>query len=198
MRWIYFLFLLIVVALVLVFVSKDKGIQSSKTGQEAVPTAVEVPVSRGGTISGRVMYEGEPPQPQKLMVVKDVAVCGKVDHYDECLVVGTDKGIKNVVVSLIDVKDGKSLEMMGTEFVLDQTGCSYQPHVLLVPINKPVQILNNDGIRHNVHTFCATNPAVNLPHPRFKKRLEMVFTAPERISVRCDISNRTKLFQYSD
>lgn len=50
-----------------------------------------------------------------------------------------------------------------------------------------MQILNNDGTHHNVHTFCTKNPLVNLLHPQSKKKLMMRFAAPERVSVRCDI-----------
>ncbi len=116
---------------------------------------------RRGMIGGRVIYLGNPPQPQKLIVVKDNAVCAKIDHFDERLVVGADQGIKDAVISLINVEGGQSLEAMGTEFVLDQTNCKFQPHVLLVPVKTPVQILNNDGILHNFHTYSMKNGRVN-------------------------------------
>ncbi|MEE9189802.1 MAG: hypothetical protein V3U16_03430, partial [Candidatus Neomarinimicrobiota bacterium] len=140
-----------------------------------------------GSIYGRVVYEGNVPKPQKLLVVKDVEVCGKSDHYDERLRVGKRKGIQNAVVSLTNIQNGKPLDVMGTEFVLDQKGCSYQPHVLLVPVDTSVQILNNDGILHNIHTFSKKNRPVNLAHPKFKKKLEMVFKHPEKVSVKCDV-----------
>ena len=143
--------------------------------------------SQPETLSGRVVYQGEAPRPAKLLVIADVAVCGKTDHYDDRLQIGTNNGIKDAVVWLERVEGGKSLASMGSEFVLDQRGCTYLPHVLLAPVNTPVQILNNDAIFHNVHTYSSANTPVNLPHPHFKKKLEMVFTAAEKISVRCDV-----------
>jgi len=140
-----------------------------------------------GRIYGRVVLEGNVPKLLKLLVVKDVDVCGKTDHYDERLKIGKRNGIQHAVVSLTDIKNGKPLQVLGTEFVLDQRDCSYQPHVLLVPVNTPVQILNNDGILHNIHTFSKKNRPVNLAHPKYKEKLEMVFKHPEKISVKCDV-----------
>lgn len=149
-------------------------------------TAVSAP-SAGGTVAGTVTYLGAAPAPKKLQVTKDVAVCGQHDHFDESLVVGANKGIKNVIVSIQSVKGGKSLDALGTEFVLDQKGCSYQPHVLIVPVNKPLQIMNDDGILHNIHTFSTKNPPTNMPQPKFKKKMEKVFTVAENVPVKCDV-----------
>ena len=109
------------------------------------------------------------------MVIKDVKVCAKIDHYDDRLVVGNDGGIHNVVLSLVGVEGGKSIDSLGTEFVLDQKYCTYNPHVLIVPVNKQISILNNDGILHNIHTYGKQNRSVNLAQPRFKKKLALMF-----------------------
>ena len=140
-----------------------------------------------GTLSGKIKYLGEPPKLQKLMVIKDVKVCAKMDHFDERLVVDTAKGIKDVVVWLDKVEGGKSLDSLGAEFILDQKVCAYNPHVLIVPINTPVKILNNDKILHNIHTYGVKNKPVNLAQPRFKKTIKMTFTEPEKVQVRCDV-----------
>lgn len=156
------------------------------SGNDTAKAKVESRDPSTGRIEGRVVYEGHVPKAQKLRVVKDVEVCGKRDHYDERLKV--DNGsLQNAVVSLADVKNGKPLEVLGTKSVLDQRDCRYKPYVLLVPVNTPVQILNNDGILHNIHTFSKKNRPVNLAQPKFKKQLEIVFTAPEKISVKCDM-----------
>ena len=139
------------------------------------------------TISGRVVYEGDAPLPEKMMVVADVAACGKVDHYDNRLQIGANGGIENAVVSLARVEGGKSLEALGSEFVLDQQICTYLPHVLLAPIDAPVQILNSDDIFHNIHTFSSKNAPVNLAQPPTVKKLEKTFSVAEKIQVRCDI-----------
>ena len=196
MRRIYsFVFLVLfgmLLSLISGFDSKHRYDKPSKTDQKdkinlAAKADSESLDQRGGVIRGRVIYQGNPPQQKKLMVVKDVAVCGKINHYDQRLVVGADKGVKDAVISLINVEGSQSFGAMGSEFVLDQQGCTYQPHVLLVPVKTPVQILNNDGILHNIHTYSTKNRQVNLAQLPITKRLKKAFKVPEKVLVRCDL-----------
>ena len=151
-------------------------------------SAVSIPSTNlSGTLSGKITYLGEVSKPQKLMVIKDVKVCSKMDHFDERLVVGEENGIKDVVVWLDRVEGGMSIDSLGKEFILDQKVCTYKPHVLIVPVNTPVKILNNDKILHNIHTYGVKNKPVNLAQPRFKKTLRMTFKEPEKVQVRCDV-----------
>jgi len=140
-----------------------------------------------GEIAGRVLYSDEAPRPQKLLVVKDVAVCGQRDHFDERLIVGDDRGLKNVVVSVTGIPSGAQPAFRDGEYVLHQSQCRYEPYMQLLPVNTPLQILNHDGILHNIHTYSEHNPPVNLAQPAFKKKIDMIFTAPEQITFRCDV-----------
>ncbi len=153
----------------------------------AAPAYAEIMVVAGGSVSGTVTYSGTAAAPKKLEVTKDVAICGKEGHVDESLVVGANKGIKDVVVSIKGVKQGKSMDALGASFVLDQKVCAYRPHVLVVPVKKPVEILNSDGILHNIHTYSKKNPAKNIAQPKFKKKLTETFAHPEAIAVKCDV-----------
>jgi hypothetical protein len=76
---------------------------------------------------------------------------------------------------------------MGEEFILDQTGCKFQPHVLLVPVNTPVQILNYDGVLHTFHTYSMKNGRVNIAQPPTLKQMKRAFKHPEKIRIRCDL-----------
>jgi plastocyanin len=154
---------------------------------EASPNYTTVTVVAGGTVSGTITYAGTAPAPAKLQVTKDVAVCGKEGHVDESLVVSANKGIKDVVVSIKGVKQGKAMDALGASFVLDQKVCAYKPHVVIVPVNKPLKILNSDGILHNIHTYGKKNPAKNIAQPKFKKELTETFAQPEAIPVKCDV-----------
>src|SRR2546427_13177845 len=77
----------------------------------AVPALLASALTLGsafaGDIVGKVKYAGTAPAPAKIQVTKDQAVCGKAEHFDETLLVGPDKGVKNVVVNISDPKDGK-------------------------------------------------------------------------------------------
>jgi len=155
--------------------------------QTSEAAAGNEPDMAAGSIQGRVILRGEAPRPQRLMVVKDTDVCGVETQYDERLLVSENKGIRNAVVYLSGVEGGKPLSSLGSEFILDQQGCRYQPHVLLLPVNTPLQILNGDGILHNFHTFAKKNRRVNLSQPESVKKMEISFKHPEFIAARCDV-----------
>jgi hypothetical protein len=145
-----------------------------------------VDVADGGTISGDVKYNGDPPAPAKLAVTKDNEVCGKEKNSPD-LVVGANKGIQNVVVRITNIQKGKKMVPASPNPVFDQKGCEYLPHVLAFPAGSTVDILNSDGILHNVHTTSTANPAFNQAQPKFKKKIEAKFDKPEMpIKVQCD------------
>ena len=136
-----------------------------------------------GSISGRISLAGEPPAKKKLDVTKDKEVCGTVEHFDESLVVGPDKGVRNVVVTVVGAKGGK---FASQKVELDQKGCKYTPRVVVVPTTGQLDILNNDGILHNIHTYSTANPSINKAQPKFKKVLTEKFAKPEIIKAACD------------
>lgn len=136
-----------------------------------------------GSLSGRITFAGDPPAKKKLDITKDKEVCGKTEIYDESLVVGADKGVKNVVVTVVGAKGGKFASQKAT---LDQKGCAYTPHVVVVPTTGELDILNSDGILHNIHTYGTANPAINKAQPKFKKVLTEKFSKPEIIKASCD------------
>ncbi len=136
-----------------------------------------------GSLSGRVTFAGEPPAKKQLEVTKDKEVCGKVEHHDESLEVGSDKGVKNVVVTVVGAKGGK---FASQKVELDQKGCKYTPRVVVVPTTGQLDIVNSDGILHNIHTYSTANPSINKAQPKFKKVLTEKFTKPEIIKAACD------------
>jgi len=137
----------------------------------------------GGSITGEVKFSGTPPAPKMLKVDKDKQVCGE-DKKSEELIVGPNKGIRNAVVSLAGAPGPAPAP--ARKPTLDQKGCQFTPHVLLVPAGGEVDILNNDGILHNIHTYSTANPAINKAQPKFKKVLTEKFDKPETIRVQCD------------
>jgi len=133
-----------------------------------------------GSVSGRVVFLGDAPPAKKVKVTKDNQKCGS-EVVDEELVVSSDKGIKNAVVSVVGIK-GKA----EASPVLDQKGCVFSPRVVVVPVGTPLDILNNDGILHNFHTYSTKNPALNKAQPGFKKKMSETFGQAETFKVTCD------------
>lgn len=141
-------------------------------------------VKDGGSISGTVKFKGTAPAPKKLEVSKDKEVCGKSPKVDQSLVVNNGN-LANAVVTITDIKSGKKMD--AKKVTLDQKGCEYQPHVLAFPVGTTVEILNPDGILHNVHSYSKVNSPFNMAQPKFKKTMDVKVDKPEAIEVKCDV-----------
>lgn len=134
----------------------------------------------GGTIEAEVRYDGKPVV-EDLQVNKDVQVCGKEKKLER-IVVGSNKGLLDAVVSVADAKGPATAKAAA----LDQKGCEFHPHVLgMMP--GEVDIVNSDGVLHNIHTFSTSNATINKAQPKFKKVMKEKFDKPEVIRVQCDV-----------
>lgn len=146
------------------------------------PTAAPSPAGGRGSISGEVIFKGKAAA-STLTINKDQEVCGKTKT-EPGLIVSAQGKLHNVVVSIAAAGDAKATP---TKVVLDQKGCEYNPHVLAFPAGSTVEILNPDGILHNVHTYSKNNSPINLAQPKFKKTMTVTFDKPEIIEVKCDV-----------
>jgi plastocyanin len=132
----------------------------------------------GGTIVGEVKLSGTPPPPKVVKVNKDVEVCGQEKQVAE--VSGTGGGLADAIVSVPGAKGAKP-----GKAVLDQKGCEFRPEVVVMAPGE-LEILNSDGVLHNIHTFSTANSPINKAQPKFRKSMTEKFTKPEVIKVQCD------------
>jgi plastocyanin len=147
-----------------------------------------VAVSGGGSIKGEVKYGGPPPARAKIDITKDQKVCGvETEKLKEDLIVSAGGGIQNAVVRIVGIEKGAALTPAASNPTLDQKVCQFRPHVLVFPAGSTLDVLNSDGILHNVHTYGELNPPVNKAQPGFKKQIQLSFDKPEfPIRVECD------------
>ena len=134
----------------------------------------------GGTVEVEVKYNGAP-QVEVVKVNKDVEVCGKEKKVEK-VAVGGNKGLAHAVASVAGAKGAPT----GKKVSLDQKGCEFVPHVLGTTPGE-VDILNSDGVLHNIHTFSTANASINKAQPKFKKVMTEKFEKPEYIRVQCDV-----------
>ncbi len=142
-------------------------------------------VSGGGSIKGMVKFTGTPPEREVLEVNKDKEVCAVGVKKSNELVVGADGGVEFAVVSLTNISKGKAFPEGAS--VLDQAGCEYLPYIVVVRKGADLDILNSDGILHNVHTYSEKNKPLNRAQPKFKKKITEKFTETEMVKVTCDV-----------
>jgi hypothetical protein len=135
----------------------------------------------GGTIVGEVRLAGTPPPPKTVTVNKDTTVCRSEKKIAD-VAAGPQHGLAEAVVAVPDVKSTQP----AAKAVLDQKGCEFHPDVLVM---KPgdLDILNSDGVLHNIHSFSKLNAPFNKSQPKFKKVLSEEIAKPEIIRVQCDV-----------
>lgn len=144
-----------------------------------------------GSIKGHVMWTGDRPDPLPPLVMgeKESQGChheagAGLDTTDQSLLIGENGGIANVVL-MIEV-DGMKPKVPSEPIELDQKGCRFDPHVVIVPVGATLKYANSDETNHNIHSFAKKNQAINqnvAGGTTFEQKLEK----DEVIDIKCDI-----------
>jgi len=111
-----------------------------------------------GSLRGRFVFDGDAPDAAAISVTKDPEFCGKHDLKEESVMVSADGGLANAFVYL-NPKRGKSVEVHpdyakpdAKPIVLNNKGCRFEPHALVVYTAQPLEIRNSDpGVGHNTN-----------------------------------------------
>lgn len=149
----------------------------------------EIEVKDGGAISGKAIFLGAAPERAAVDISKDKEVCATHPVLSENLIVSPDsKTIKNVIVSIVNIENGKKLALPSENPSLDQKGCVFTPHVLCVAAGTTIDIINSDPITHNVHTYPDENTAINKAQPPSLKKIPLTteFGEEDPMKVSCD------------
>ncbi len=146
-------------------------------------------VKDGGVIVGMVRFEGKIPKRKRLKVSGADQPCHAKPIPNDDLVVSKDGKIRWAVVSIKKIDQGKSFPQADPDnpLVLDQRGCRFRPHLVVVSQSQSLKILNSDGVLHNVHLHARKNEPFNRSMPGRVKELNVTFDRPERIRVGCDV-----------
>ena len=140
-------------------------------------------------VKGIVRVEGALPKPKAIVMSADPS-CAK-QHSSPVLtqeVMADGKGdLKNVVVFVSEGLGDHSFDPPAAPALVDQKGCMYEPHVLALRANQPLEVVNDDPTSHNIHPVPANNREWNKAEPPGTK-LEEVFAREEiSIPVKCNI-----------
>jgi plastocyanin len=177
------------------------GSQPADTPAQQTPAAGTAPAAPAApaaqnlgesSITGTVTFEGTAPKLAPLAMEADPA-CAKMHAGqpapNEMLVLGSGNTMGNILVSVSNgLPAGQTWPAPQTPVVLDQKGCTYEPHVMGIMIGQPYRILNSDGILHNVHTLPKVNSSFNRAMPATSKEATTTFPKPEDIfQIKCDV-----------
>jgi hypothetical protein len=146
-----------------------------------------VQLTETGTISGTVKWSGPLPRIAAFPIDKDPQICDPDSRKTrdlERLIVGPQNGVANTVVFLKDISRGKAMDIPEPRRSLDQKQCRYEPHILLVPENGPLQLKSSDAVLHTVHMDGAAS--YNLPFPFIDRPVTRTMPAAGLVNVRCN------------
>jgi hypothetical protein len=156
----------------------------------AAPDAKKVDAATAATITGKVVFEGTPPQNPVINMSSDPACAENNKGAVTTESVLVDHGaLQNVFVYIKDGLGNKYLFDTPTDpVVLDQRGCHYQPHVLGLRATQPLQVVNSDNTLHNVHGMPENNREFNQGQPVAGMKNSVTFAVPEvLIPFKCDV-----------
>lgn len=143
-------------------------------------------VAFAGNITGTVLYDGDAPARPALTATKDQHCVDAVKGTkSEALVVSKGKGIKNVVIYARVPRTKVTLPEKNP--VMDQKGCAYYPHVLVVPVGATVDLTSKDPVAHNVHSHAQKNEQINIQIPKPGIVVPHTIAKAEEIKFTCDI-----------
>jgi len=172
--------------------SEPAGTQSAPTAPKAEAAAPAAAPAATGSISGKISFEGTAPPAEKVKLNADPK-CAAMhkEGLERWQVHVKDGGMADV---LVYVKSGaKGTYPVPTEAVLlDQKGCDYSPHMVVMRAGQPLKIRNSDDTLHNIHPRPTANAEFNIGQPRqgmeSLREGEKGFSKPEvMIPVGCDV-----------
>ena len=155
----------------------------SSTAASAQEGYREMTVNNGAVISGEAVYAGAPPGPFVVWVKKDAEVFGEKIP-DDRLVVSRAGKIKNVVVTLEGISEGKPWPDQRPQ--LANKGGRFLPHVQIVRTGTPLEIVNRDPVLHNTHGYQDGRTVFNLAQPNANQVIKRPLRRAGLIDIMCD------------
>ena len=160
----------------------------------APSNAQRVDPSTAGTVTGRVLFEGTPPENPVVRMSGDPQCRNAGEVRLENYVV-TDGGLDNVFVRVQSGLGNYQFDTPAEPVKIDQQGCRYVPHVLGVRVGQPIEVTNSDPTVHTVHSVPDVNDEFNVAQARQGQTDVRTFaTAEVMVPFKCDLHEWMKAY----
>jgi hypothetical protein len=150
-------------------------------------SAVAVAGPSGGTVTGKVTYEGTPAKMKPIDMSKEPS-CAKMyatPQLVETVVTGAGNSLENVVVYVSAGAPDEAAPSTAATFT--QKGCRYIPHLLAFQVNQELKIINDDQTSHNIHPLPKLNREWNKSQPPGTPPISEKYDKAEFIPVKCNV-----------
>ena len=141
------------------------------------------------TIKGKIKFEGKLPKPSAISMAADPS-CSRQHTSpvaNQEVLADPEGELQNVIVFVADGLGDRSFDPPTQPAVIEQKGCVYQPHVLAVRANQPLEVINDDPTSHNIHVIPTNNREWNKAEPPGTKIDEAFAREEISIPVKCNI-----------
>jgi len=144
-----------------------------------------VSVTDGGSIKGKVVFNGTIPPKRKVVPTKDREVCASGVREVDQILIGADKSVQEAIVYLKAMEKGKAWPKLAKTPEIDNVKCDFQPHVMVMPVGDLV-VVNTDPVLHNTKSFIDRVPIFNLALPNQGQRITRPIKKSGIMRVECD------------
>jgi hypothetical protein len=147
------------------------------------------PTVAGITVSGRVLYNGPPPKPERVPVHRDSRFCGETVFIDKIQVDRASGGTDGVVISFEGIGRGKPLVPDKTVITFENRTCRFLPRTNAAVVGSVLEIVNSDPILHNTHMRVEgrSGPTIiNVVQPAGVEIIRKPLPAAGFFDIRCD------------
>jgi plastocyanin len=163
---------------------------SDSSGPPPQPANVTpVDPATAATISIRVSFKGQPPEPKELNL-RAVPACAALHSgpvYDQPVQVENGR-LAGAVAYIKEGLGDRTFNFPTDPVVIDQRGCLYAPDVVALMVGQPLKFLNSDPEAHNVHGRPSAARGWNFLMSRQSTERTVYLNQPEvGIPVRCDV-----------
>ena len=162
---------------------------SSEPAATTAPAAVVDPAT-AGTLTGTAALEGTAPEQQVIQMAAD-PVCARLHSTPvrtQFVVANEDGTLANVFVYVKEGLEGRSFPTPSEAVLLNQEGCTYDPHVFGIMVGQNLDILNSDDTLHNIHAMPVNNEQFNIGQPVKGLTTTRSFENPEvMVPFKCDV-----------
>jgi plastocyanin len=143
------------------------------------------------TITGSVRYAGSAPSASPVDMSAD-AYCAEAQSGARATIRAIDADaqgrLRNAIVYVKEPSAAQRPAAPSETAVLDQRGCVYVPHVVVLRTGQTLVVRNSDATLHNVHVTASRNRGFNIGQPIRGLESKRTFDRPEvGIQVACDI-----------
>ena len=150
-------------------------------------TTIALAGPSGGTVSGKVTYEGTPAKMKPIDMSKEPS-CAKMyptPPVAETVVTGAGNSLGDVVVYVSAGAPDERAPSSAATFT--QKGCRYIPHILALEVNQELKIINEDQTSHNIHPLPKLNREWNKSQPPGTPAISEKYDKAEFIPVKCNV-----------